>query len=280
MNPPSATRSTPPTLSNPSTSARYRAVLLALLAALATALGGAVPALAAPAAPAADTGSPSAASRFWGYYQLNGGQWSFASTGPDDATPADGAVEGWRYATATMEAPRYPRATPTFEQLCAQTPAQQGSKRVGVLIDYGRPADAADAAATPPQARGACAVVPADASGTDVLAAVATHRMEGAMLCGVDGYPASGCFEQVASPSAQAAEPDQPVTPVMGAGGNEPTATPGQSADQQAAPAQTDQPAAQSGAVGAATWVIVGLLIVVAAVAGLALTLLRHRRQR
>lgn len=246
-------------------STRSRAMIVALIAAVAavaTMLAGVVPATAA-------TGSPSPASRFWGYYQLTDGQWVFATTGPDEAKPADGAVEGWRFAVATMEAPRYPRAQPTFEQICAQTPAQQGSKRVGVLIDYGRPADSAQGT-TPPQARAACAVVPTEATGTDVLAAVAQHRMEGGMLCGLDGYPATGCFEQVGEPSAEAAAADEPVEPVIGGSQVSPPATTAaQSADAQ----QPGQP------IGAATWVIVGVLIVLAAAVALALTLLRRRRQ-
>lgn len=247
-------------------STRSRAMIVALIAAVAavaTMLAGVVPATAA-------TGSPSPASRFWGYYQLTDGQWSFATTGPDEAKPADGAVEGWRFAVATMEAPRYPRAQPAFEQICAQTPAKQGSKRVGVLIDYGRPADSAQGS-TPPQARAACAVVPTEATGTDVLAAVAQHRMEGGMLCGLDGYPATGCFEQVGEPSAEAAAADEPVEAVIGESQASSTTTAAQSADAQ-------QPG-QSQPIGAATWVIVGVFIVLAAAAALALTLLRRRRQ-
>lgn len=250
-------------------STRVRAMILALLAAFVTVLAGGLPATAA-------TGAPAPASRFWGYYQLAGGQWAFATIGPDAATPADGAVEGWRYAVASMEAPRYPRARLTFEQICAQTPAGEGSKRVGVLVDYGRPADNADGTAAP-QARAACAVVPADASGSDVLAAVADHRMEGGILCGLDGYPASGCFEEVANPADEAAAADEPVQPVIAGAPGAPTPPAG--TDHSATGTEDAQAPGQSGVVGAATWVIVGVLIVLAVVAALLLTLLRRRRQ-
>src|SRR3954453_4735022 len=52
-----------------------------------------------------------AAYRYWGYYQLSGTTWQFAATGPDQTKPADGAVEGWRFAVGTEDSTRYPRAT-------------------------------------------------------------------------------------------------------------------------------------------------------------------------
>ncbi|HSI93394.1 MAG TPA: hypothetical protein VK925_07820, partial [Jiangellaceae bacterium] len=36
--------------------------------------------------------------RFWSYYQWDGDNWAFAPTGPADTRPADGDVEGWRFA--------------------------------------------------------------------------------------------------------------------------------------------------------------------------------------
>lgn len=153
-----------------------------------------------------------ASSRFWGYYQLSGTTWQFATTGPDQVVPADGSVEGWRYAVAAMDAPRFPRVVPTFEQLCGSTPTPaDGSKRVGVVVDYGRVADTADGS-TPPEPRGACAVVPTNASGTDVLTSVAQVRLDKGLVCGLDGQPAKGCFEEVASPAPPAAAPDRSVT--------------------------------------------------------------------
>lgn len=263
-----------------------RALLAALLFPVVFALigAGALPASAAPSA---------SASRFWGYYQLTGDQWAFATTGPDGTTPADGSVEGWRYAVATMDQPRFPRAVLTFEQICGQTAAQDGSKRVGVVIDYGRAADSADGA-TPPQPRAVCAVVPANATGTQVLGAVAQTRTEGAAMCGIDAHPATGCFEEVGTPSPEAAAADEPVdlapaTPASpGATATaEPTATPAatpaetaqpQGQDQQTPQTQQPQQTQEQGGAGAMTWVIVGVLVVLAAAGALIVSLRRGRR--
>ena len=47
-----------------------------------------------------------AAYRYWGFYQLSDGAWTFAQKGPDQTTPKDGSVDGWRFAS-----PGKPRAT-------------------------------------------------------------------------------------------------------------------------------------------------------------------------
>jgi len=152
-----------------------------------------------------------AAYRYWGYYQLSGTTWQFATKGPDQTTPADGSVEGWRFAVGTEEATRYPRAVPTFDELCGDTKAAAGEKRVAVVIDYGRPADTADGT-TPPVPVGRCAVVAAQATGLEVLSKVAEVRTEKGLLCGIDDFPASGCGDTVAVVSNAAQEADTPVT--------------------------------------------------------------------
>ena len=69
-----------------------------------------------------------AAYRYWGYYQLNGTTWAFATKGPDQTTPADGSVEGWRFAVGTEDATRFPRATPSFDDICGKAVAKAGEK--------------------------------------------------------------------------------------------------------------------------------------------------------
>jgi hypothetical protein len=178
--------------------------------------------LAAPALAGAVTASATAtntpAYRYWGYYELSNGQWQFAQTGSDQTNPADGSVEGWRFAVSGAEDSRPPRATPTFDEICGDTAAKDGSKRVGVVIDYGRAADG-DGGAQPPQPRAECAVVPTDASGSDVLAAVAETRVDKGLTCGVDGYPAKGCGEPVnqVSPEAQAQDDKVQLAGLAGA---------------------------------------------------------------
>jgi hypothetical protein len=84
---------------------------------------------------------------------------------------------------------------------------------VGVVIDYGTAEDAPDGD-TPPAARGACAVVPAEATGADALAAVAEVRVgDGGFVCGIDGYPTSGCGDQVDTEAPSGEE--QPVSLVL-----------------------------------------------------------------
>jgi LPXTG-motif cell wall-anchored protein len=156
-----------------------------------------------------------AAYRFWGYFQLTDGAWAFALKGPAQIVPKDGAVEGWRFAVADESSTRTPRAKPAFDALCAGTTAKAGTKRVGLVLDYGRPADGADGAkgAQPPAARATCVAVPTKATGADVLlAGGAKLRLDKALTCGIDGWPATGCGEAVAKVPAAAASPDTAIT--------------------------------------------------------------------
>ena len=159
--------------------------LLAVLAALVVGVGTALPASAE-------------AFRYWGYYTWGpDGAWTFAEAGSSETVPADGSVEGWRFAVADEASTRSPRAAGDFETLCGSTPAEDGSKRVGVVLDYGTTEDAPDGDAAP-VARGACAVVPTEATGSDVMVAVADLRLgEGGFICGIDGYPSEGCGDPV-----------------------------------------------------------------------------------
>ncbi|MEP7192200.1 MAG: SCO2322 family protein [Actinomycetota bacterium] len=178
-----------------------RILRAAVIAILVTLAGGVV------AAPA-----QAAAYRYWGYFHQTDGAWTFAQTGPAQATPADGAVEGWRFAVADESSVRTPRATPTFAALCTGTAITAGSKRVGLVIDFGRPADSADGA-TPPAPRATCVKVPLKATGADILVAGgATLRVSKALNCAIDGWPATGCGDTVANVSAAAASPDTKIT--------------------------------------------------------------------
>lgn len=157
------------------------------------------------------TAADAAAYRYWGYYQLNGTTWTFATKGPDQTTPADGSVEGWRFAIGSEETSRFPRATPTFEQVCGTTKAGADEKRVAVVIDYGRSADNADNS-QPPAAVGRCAVVATSATGLEVLSKVAEVRSDKSLICGIDGFPATGCGDEVKTVSAEAKAADTPVS--------------------------------------------------------------------
>jgi hypothetical protein len=150
--------------------------------------------------------------RYWGYFHLTKGAWAFAQTGAAQSTPANGAVEGWRFAVADESSIRAPRATPTFAALCTGTAIKAGSKRVALVIDFGRAADSADGA-TPPAPKASCVTVPEKATGADILVAGgATLRLSKALDCAIDGWPATGCGDPVANVSAAAARPDTKIT--------------------------------------------------------------------
>ena len=148
--------------------------------------------------------------RYWGYYHADAGasEWTLAKTGPSEYVPKDGSVEGWRFAISVGIKGREPRVTPGFADICAGTPAEDGKKRVAVVVDYGL-ADEAPDGDTPPEPRGDCAVVPKDASGTQVLQAVADLREEKGLVCGIDGYPATECAAALKDVSVPAK--DKPV---------------------------------------------------------------------
>lgn len=146
--------------------------------------------------------------KYWNYFHVQDGKYVFATTGPGDFTPKDGTVEAYRYglsSTAEGLTPRTPATEYTVEDLCKGQEAGEGEKRVGVLIDYGTPADA-EGGQTPDEPRGACAVVPEGANGQQVIDAVADVRIQDALLCGIDGYPAKGCSVTVKNPPAPAKE--------------------------------------------------------------------------
>ncbi|MGW6277613.1 SCO2322 family protein [Kribbella sp. NPDC055071] len=161
--------------------------------------------------------------RFWGYYQWSSGQWAFAQKGADQVVPADGAVEGWRFAVGGVK-PRVPRAAGDFDAICGKTPAETGKKRVALVVDPGTPEDAAGGE-TPGPATGTCVVTDPKATGAKILAAVAPVRIEKGLTCGIAGYPGKGCGDAVKSIKVPAT--DDPVTLQVGAAvGATPTAAP------------------------------------------------------
>jgi hypothetical protein len=163
--------------------------------------------------------------RYWGYYQWDGTAWAFAQTGPADTVPANGAIEGWRFAVTGEESARFPRVTPDFATICPPASVPAGSKQVAVVLDYGTAEDA-PAGETPPAARGACATVPEDATGADVMAAVSELRLgDGGFICGFDGYPATGCGDSVRGDAPSGPEEDV-VLVLPDTGTTEPDASP------------------------------------------------------
>ncbi|MFJ3230074.1 SCO2322 family protein [Streptomyces sp. NPDC086787] len=139
--------------------------------------------------------------RYWSFWERDGQGWTYATQGPSTARPADGDVQGFRFAVSedSADATR-PRGTADFRSICAGTPAAPGRKRVALVIDFGTAADASSGE-HPPAPRTACARVAGDATTAEALASVAKPLRydTNALLCAISGYPQRGCGEQVAA---------------------------------------------------------------------------------
>ncbi|MEU9639792.1 SCO2322 family protein [Streptomyces tendae] len=138
--------------------------------------------------------------RYWSFWDRDGGKWAYATQGPSLVRPSDGDVQGFRFAVSeNSDDAAQPRGTADFAAICAKTPAEDGSKRVALVLDFGAASDA-PSGETPPAPRTACAQVSPDATTADALAAVAgpLRYDTNALLCAIAGYPKTGCGEQVA----------------------------------------------------------------------------------
>ncbi|WP_245239388.1 SCO2322 family protein [Streptomyces sp. MZ04] len=137
--------------------------------------------------------------RYWSFWDRDGAKWAYATQGPSTARPDDGAVQGFRFSVSEdSQDSAKPRGPADFGTICAKTPAEDGKKRVALVIDFGTAQDAPDGE-TPPKPRTACARVADDATSADALAAVAKPLRydSNALLCAIADYPKSGCGEQV-----------------------------------------------------------------------------------
>ncbi|MGC9537717.1 SCO2322 family protein [Streptomyces sp. UG1] len=147
--------------------------------------------------------------RYWSFWERKGDTWIYATQGPATARPSDGDVQGFRFAvSADSKDAAQPRGAAEFAVICARTPAQDGTKRVALVLDFGTPADA-PSGETPPARRTACARVAPDATTAEVLAAVAKPLRydTDALLCAIAGYPRKGCGEQVSDDDAREPAP-------------------------------------------------------------------------
>lgn len=215
-------------------------------------------ALAVVAALLAPGAAHAAGFQFWGFYQLSADEeWGFASEGAGTTVPEDGAVEGFRFAVSSGEDVRVPRAVLTFEDICADTPAVDGMKRVGLVVDPGRDADAPEGE-TPFTPGAQCAVVEPDTTSQEILAQAAGEIRTDAsgLICGIGGYPAAaGCGDEIAEPTeAQLAEDDeieiavvpagQPIIAAPEDGGDQTTDEP-TSTDEETSPEETTDAATE-----------------------------------
>ncbi|MER8047402.1 SCO2322 family protein [Streptomyces sp. NPDC094032] len=143
--------------------------------------------------------------RYWSFWEGGGksGGWAYATQGPATARPADGDVVGFRFAVSNDSADASkPSAAPDFGVVCEGVAKKDGSKRVAVVIDFGGPEDAPPGETPPAKTlKVGCPEIREDATAAEALAAVAKPLRydTNAMLCGIAGYPAKGCGEQVES---------------------------------------------------------------------------------
>jgi hypothetical protein len=196
--------------------------------------------------------------KYWNYFHVKAGKYSFATTGPSGFKPANDSVEAYRYGLSSTAAGLTPRAAATeytIDDLCKGQSAKSGQKRVGVLIDYGTAADAANGE-TPPKPRGDCAVVPTNANGQQVLDKVADVRVEKQLVCGIDGYPVKGCSVTVKNPPPPAKTTNVAFT----------------------LPKASDTGASKTQDDGGVPWSLVGVVAAVVVIGGGALALTRRNR--
>lgn len=149
--------------------------------------------------------------RYWSYWITADSAWVLADTGPSDQTPADGAVEGWRFSINGVSSTDLPRYSPDFGSVCADTPAQDGRKRVALIVDPGEASDAPEGE-TPQGPWAKCVVAEPSATGYDILRAAATVRMQDGLTCDINGYPSTECAAAVPAP---ATDPQPEPTPSL-----------------------------------------------------------------
>ncbi|MFF5341524.1 SCO2322 family protein [Streptomyces althioticus] len=145
--------------------------------------------------------------RYWSFWERDGSAWTYATVGPSMSRPADGDVMGFRFSVSEDSGDAAePRGAAGFDTICAKTPAEDGTKRVALVIDFGTPADA-PSGEKPPAGRTLCAQVAQDATTAEALASVAEPLRydSNALLCAIAGYPAKGCGEQVATGGKESA---------------------------------------------------------------------------
>lgn len=162
--------------------------------------------------------------RYWSYWESDGGKpWAYATQGPATARPAEGDAIGFRFAVSSgTDDTSLPSAAPDFAKICGGVEQKDGTKRVAVVLDFGGPADAPPGDTPPAKpVQVGCAQVREDATSAEALATVAKPLRydSAAMLCGIAGYPARGCGEQVAEKVPASAAPTSSASTGENGGG-------------------------------------------------------------
>ena len=149
--------------------------------------------------------------RYWVYWTGGTGDWTFSSRGAD-RVPADGTVDGWRFAISQEAgSSATPRPASSFDAICGSMAPVDGMKRVGLVVDFGVSGDAPPGETPPSGPVAQCVLARPAANGYALLTKVTSLRVSAGMICGIAGYPASGCGEAVAypKPSSEPSTTDQ-----------------------------------------------------------------------
>jgi len=241
--------------------------------------------------------------RYWTYWTSTEKGWSFSPLGPAFRPADESIVEGWRLAVTGVDATTPPRVevADVYDRACGNVVPQSGILRIAVILDYGTSADA-PSGESPPRLVIACTEVPDGATGFDALKSITDIRSERGFVCGLSGYPATGCGRDAIEPSTQTAtepspepSPDpspeptpeptpEPRTEVLTAPSTDPTTSPSitpqptASRSEIVAPAETTaNPAAQSSS-GTSPLLVILALAGITALGILAWTRSRARR--
>jgi len=132
--------------------------------------------------------------RYWSYWVSSGDGWTYSSQGAGSFRPKDGSVQGWRFAVSqgASSSTTTPRTAPSFASLCQGVKQTAGTRRVGLVIDYGIASDAPSGEKPPAQQR-SCVLIADGDTGLTVLTAVTSIRAKGGLVCGISGFPKAEC---------------------------------------------------------------------------------------
>lgn len=142
--------------------------------------------------------------RYWGYFQASpeSSEWKAAMTGPT-VDIEDGAVEGWSFVFSSDDVPsEAPAVKPNFAQICGKTKKDPDTKRIALVIDFGKRAYAPKGEKVPkPIVR--CVTTAKASQGIDVLGQVVKVRAASSgLICGFNGYPKKECGVEIETPAA------------------------------------------------------------------------------
>ena len=141
--------------------------------------------------------------RYWGYFQTAPGAstWKAAMTGPT-VDIEDGAVEGWSFVFSSDDVPSAaPSIKPDFAKICGKVKADPDTKRIALVIDFGKKAYAPKGERIP-KTIVRCVTTAKSSQGIDVLGQVVKVRAASSgLICGFNGFPKRECGVEIDTPA-------------------------------------------------------------------------------